>query len=202
MTFAIGDKVRVTDLTPAQKLSAGIDESAAVTGVIQYVDVASSTYVVEVAGQRFLVQPDQLQVSEKHSLLRRINSRVIAEADEGEDDGSDVVDQVTTDPFEAEIERLMAQKVKKISTVLVQMKTDWVATAQQNLGEGLTSFINYAMPFLDHLIVLVGVAKAESDLREAFSSFEELLEMNGEIVSSAQVSAWVDMQLDQLKELT
>lgn len=198
--FNIGDQVRVSDLSPAQKAEAGLDTETHITGSVAYVDIASSTYVVEVNGRRFLVQPDQLHLIEKLSLLRRVNDKVLKEQEQGEE-GSEVVDAVTTDPFDAEIERLLSKKVKQVSTALVQLKSDWVATGNQKLGDELTSFINYALPFLDHLIILVGVAQSEGDLREAFSSFKELLEMNGEVVDSTQVSAWVDMQLDQIKDL-
>lgn len=201
--FAEGATVMVTQLDDVQRYMAGVEDESLIKGtIVNKIPSTSDTYVVEVNGKRLALLSAQLKLVEK-TMLQAVheatpgaaaamaNSSV---AREEQDDG------LTTDLFDVEIARLMSAKVQGLSSKLVDMKTAWVGMRDQELGAKLTKYVDYALPYLDHLIVLVGVAKSESDLRSAVSSFKEMMELSSEVTNDQNISAWVELQLDQISD--
>lgn len=222
--MVVGTRVNIANLDPIAKQTAGIAQEAVVQGTITGNDPNSGLYVVDVGGHQFIVTPSQLSLTEKLTLLNRVNEQMAADPDRDKStlasrlktrpggatmakpktnttDGTDGEAEVTTDPFDVEIERLMREKVEHISADLVSLKTGWNEVLAQQLGQELSKFIEYALPFLDHLIMLIGVAKSDAELKHAVSSFRELMSMNAEVIDNTQVSAWVEMQLDTIKDI-
>ena len=168
----------------------------AMNGTVVGYDPRTSYYIVEVNGTNLLLSEDNIKAQD--SLLYRTNEA--AKRTVKENDDAAIQPPSKMQMFDGEIERLFGARKQKLEDALNALRSTW-ATPSEGLSPQVTEFIQYAMKFLDHLIVLVGLAHEESDIREAMKSFTDILEMNSEIQDDKQVVAWVSLQLDQLRDL-
>lgn len=199
--LAPGTKVRVINTPDIVKQSLSLDVGSALEGIVIEQDPLTFDYIVEVNGMNLRVPAENIEmIAERFALLNILsNNRILGEKEDLGDQQPE--SPVSTDMFDDEVERLFGAKIKAASETLTTMKKSWQEVRDQQLGKQLTEFIDYALPFLDHLVVLVGLCEEESDLKHAITSFKQWFNMAGEVVGSTQVNAWVEMQLEQLDGL-
>lgn len=112
---------------------------------------------------------------------------------------SDDVDP--SDPFRQELELAFNNKRGAVVGQLLALSHSWKVMTTKLIGSKLTTFIESSLQKLDKLITSVNVVEDESDLRHLKTTFIELLEVSADAAQSKVVSAWVELQVNEIKRV-